>query len=52
LSDFIEWGHDLLSAGDVRISEHGYDELAEDGLVTGMTAKTLKIMKRSLWADL
>ena len=22
----------LVSAGDVRISEHGYDELAEDGL--------------------
>jgi len=24
--------HALLCAGDVRISEHGYEELAEDGL--------------------
>jgi len=32
LSDFIERVRDLLRAGDVRISEHGYDELAEDGL--------------------
>jgi len=23
---------DLLDAGEVRVSEHGYDELAEDGL--------------------
>jgi len=32
LSDFIERVRDLSRAGDVRISEHGYDELAEDGL--------------------
>ena len=32
MSDFIERVRDLLRAGDVRISEHGYDELAEDGL--------------------
>jgi len=32
LSDFIERVRDLLRAGYVRISEHGYDELAEDGL--------------------
>jgi len=32
LSDFIERVRDLLRARDVRISEHGYDELAEDGL--------------------
>jgi hypothetical protein len=32
LSDFIERVRDLLGAGHVRISEHGYDELAEDGL--------------------
>jgi len=32
LRDFIERVRDLLRAGDVRISEHGYDELAEDGL--------------------
>jgi len=33
LSDFIERVRDLLRAGDVRISEHGYDELSEDGLM-------------------
>ena len=33
MSDFIERVRDLLRAGDVRISEHGYDELAEDGLM-------------------
>ena len=32
MSDFIERVRDLLRARDVRISEHGYDELAEDGL--------------------
>ena len=32
MSDFIDRVRDLLRAGDVRISEHGYDELAEDGL--------------------
>ena len=32
MSDFIERVRDLLRAGDVRISEHGYDELVEDGL--------------------
>jgi hypothetical protein len=32
LSEFVERIHDLISVGDVRISEHGYDELAEDGL--------------------
>ena len=32
LSEFIEKLRLLVSAGDVRISEHGYDELAEDGL--------------------
>jgi len=32
LSDFIDRVRDLLRAGDVRISEHGYDELADDGL--------------------
>ena len=32
MSDFIERVRDLSRAGDVRISEHGYDELAEDGL--------------------
>ena len=32
MSEFIERVHDLISAGEVRISEHGYDELVEDGL--------------------
>ena len=32
LSEFVEKVRALLLAGDVRISEHGYDELAEDGL--------------------
>jgi len=33
LSDFIERVRDLLRTDDVRISEHGYDELSEDGLM-------------------
>ena len=32
MSAFVERVHDLINAGEVRISEHGYDELAEDGL--------------------
>jgi hypothetical protein len=32
LSEFVEKVRTLIRAGDVRISEHGYDELAEDGL--------------------
>jgi hypothetical protein len=32
LSEFVEQIKDLISAGDVRISAHGYDELAEDGV--------------------
>jgi hypothetical protein len=32
LTEFVERVRDLIRAGDVRISEHGYDELAEDGL--------------------
>jgi len=32
LSEFVERVRDLIQAGDVRISEHGYDELTEDGL--------------------
>jgi len=32
LSDFFERVKALVRAGDVRISEHGYDELADDGL--------------------
>ena len=32
MSEFVERVRDLIRAGDVRISEHRYDELAEDGL--------------------
>lgn len=32
MSMFVEKVYALILAGDVRISEHGYDELAEDGL--------------------
>ncbi len=32
MSEFLQKVRVLVSAGEVRISEHGYDELAEDGL--------------------
>ena len=32
MSTFLEKVRALTLAGDVRISEHGYDELSEDGL--------------------
>lgn len=32
MSQFVERVRALIRAGDVRISEHGYDELAEEGL--------------------
>ena len=32
MSEFLDKVRLLVSAGQVRISEHGYDELAEDGL--------------------
>ncbi|MDI6817177.1 MAG: DUF4258 domain-containing protein [Actinomycetota bacterium] len=32
MSEFVELVRALIRAGDVQISEHGYDELAEDGL--------------------
>lgn len=32
MSEFVDKVRALIRAGDVRISEHGYDELAEDGL--------------------
>jgi hypothetical protein len=34
LSEFLERVRNLISAGEVLISEHGYDELVEDGLTT------------------
>ena len=46
LSEFLEKVHTLIVAGDVRISEHGYDELAEDTLtareiIEGMTGAAI-----------
>ncbi|NBC27491.1 MAG: DUF4258 domain-containing protein [Bacteroidetes bacterium] len=32
MSDFLNAIRHLIAVGEVRISEHGYDELAEDGL--------------------
>ena len=32
MSEFFEKVQTLINDGEVRISEHGYDELAEDGL--------------------
>jgi hypothetical protein len=32
LGEFVERVRTLIRAGDVRLSEHGYDELAEDRL--------------------
>ena len=32
MGEFLRKLNDLVGAGDVRISEHGYDEMAEDGL--------------------
>lgn len=32
MGEFVERVRALVRAGNVRISEHGYDELAEDGL--------------------
>jgi len=32
LSEFLQRVRDLISVGEARISEHGYDELVEDGL--------------------
>src|SRR2546430_8084826 len=32
MSAFLQTIVDLIAAGDVRISEHGYDALADDGL--------------------
>lgn len=32
MSEFLEKVRALIHTGDVRVSEHGYDELAEDGL--------------------
>ncbi len=32
MREFVEKVYALISVGDIRISEHGYDELTEDGL--------------------
>lgn len=31
MSEFVEHVRYLINAGEVRVSEHGYDELAADG---------------------
>jgi hypothetical protein len=35
VSDTLRQMRSLVAAGEVRISEHGYDELADDGLTVG-----------------
>ena len=32
MSDFLNTIRHLIATGDIRISDHGYDELAEDGI--------------------
>ncbi len=32
MSDLVDRMQELVAEGEVRISEHGYDELAEDGI--------------------
>ena len=49
MSDFADKVRTLVHAGDVQISEHGYDELAEDGLsarevLRGVPEAVLKVM--------
>ena len=46
MSEFVERVRDLIRAGDVRISEHGYDELAEDGLTA---REVLAEFRRQWW---
>ncbi len=42
MSEFTERVRVLLRAGDIRISEHGYDELAEDGLTVREVLSTVQ----------
>lgn len=45
MSQFVERVRELITAGDVRISEHAYDELAEDGLtVDELTAGVMSAL--------
>jgi len=42
LSDFVEQLCALIRAGDVRISEHGYDELADEELTAREVLRSIE----------
>lgn len=42
MSDFLTLVHNLLNAGSVKISEHGYDELADDDLTVSEIMNGIK----------
>jgi hypothetical protein len=55
LSTFVEKVRELIHAGDVRISENGYDELAEDklsakgvldGVLRGSLSRNIQIFQK------
>jgi len=41
MSELLENIQKLVTAGDFRISDHGYDELAEDGIMAGDVVRGL-----------
>ncbi len=44
MSWLVERVHALICSGDIRISEHGYDELAEDGLTVRELIESIREM--------